>query len=165
VNFSLGDPGFATASYRRAKSIWRGIPLTKEAKARKEQKRHSSQPFASGRDPQSLNTIIIGAANTMGWSVELAQAKLITNWPQLVGPALASHASVTAIENGVLQVQCDSTAWATELRRLRGEIITRMIREHPEAQVREIRFTRPGAPSWKHGPRSVQGRGPRDTYG
>ncbi|PZQ74527.1 MAG: DUF721 domain-containing protein, partial [Cutibacterium acnes] len=23
----------------------------------------------------------------------------------------------------------------------------------------------PSAPSWKHGPRSVPGRGPRDTYG
>lgn len=160
-----GDPGFATASYRRAKSIWRGIPLTKEGRARKEQKRNASQPFAAGRDPKSLGSVITGAASTMGWSLELAQARLISDWPELVGEAMASHATVTAIENGVLQVQCDSTAWATELRRLRGEIITRMIREHPDAEVREIRFMRPGAPSWKHGPRSVQGRGPRDTYG
>ncbi|WP_241095475.1 MULTISPECIES: DUF721 domain-containing protein [unclassified Leucobacter] len=160
-----GDPGFATESYRRAKSIWRGIPLTKEARARKQMLRTASQPFASGRDPRPLGDIITGEAATMGWTLELAQARLIDQWPQLVGEAMAGHAQVTRIENGVLQVQCDSTAWATELRRLRGEIITRMLREHPEAQVREIRFIRPGAPSWKHGPRSVQGRGPRDTYG
>ncbi|MDP4886606.1 MAG: DUF721 domain-containing protein, partial [Aquiluna sp.] len=27
------------------------------------------------------------------------------------------------------------------------------------------RFIGPSAPSWKKGPRSVPGRGPRDTYG
>lgn len=160
-----GDPGFASDSYRRAKSVWRGIPLTKEARARKQQARTASQPFASGRDPRALSDIITGEAVTMGWTLELAQARLISEWPAMVGEAMAGHAQVMRIENGVLQVQCDSTAWATELRRLRGEIITRMLRDHPDAEVREIRFMRPGAPSWKHGPRSVQGRGQRDTYG
>ena len=34
-----------------------------------------------------------------------------------------------------------------------------------EVVVSEIRFVGPTAPSWKKGPRSVPGRGPRDTYG
>ena len=31
--------------------------------------------------------------------------------------------------------------------------------------VETIRFQGPDAPTWKRGPRSVPGRGPRDTYG
>ena len=35
----------------------------------------------------------------------------------------------------------------------------------PQAGVSDIVVKAPGAPSWKHGSRSVPGRGPRDTYG
>jgi predicted nucleic acid-binding Zn ribbon protein len=31
--------------------------------------------------------------------------------------------------------------------------------------VTRLRVVGPTAPSWKKGPRSVRGRGPRDTYG
>jgi predicted nucleic acid-binding Zn ribbon protein len=32
-------------------------------------------------------------------------------------------------------------------------------------RLSEIKILGPAAPSWKHGLRSVPGRGPRDTYG
>ncbi|MDA7848425.1 DUF721 domain-containing protein, partial [bacterium] len=35
----------------------------------------------------------------------------------------------------------------------------------PQAAITTLSIKGPGAPSWKHGPRSVPGRGPRDTYG
>ena len=38
-------------------------------------------------------------------------------------------------------------------------------RDCAEAGIESIRFLAPNAPSWKSGPRSVPGRGPRDTYG
>ncbi|WP_302968247.1 hypothetical protein [uncultured Varibaculum sp.] len=31
--------------------------------------------------------------------------------------------------------------------------------------IKRLIILGPKAPSWKHGPRSVKGRGPRDTYG
>jgi predicted nucleic acid-binding Zn ribbon protein len=48
---------------------------------------------------------------------------------------------------------------------MRGDILTTILRRYPDAEVSTIRFIGPGGPSWKKGPRSVPGRGPRDTYG
>ncbi|BDZ54767.1 hypothetical protein GCM10025870_18400 [Agromyces marinus] len=65
----------------------------------------------------------------------------------------------------MLQVRCESTAWATQLRLLRDELLRAILERHPSAGVDTIRFQGPDAPTWKRGPRSVPGRGPRDTYG
>ncbi|MFC7766600.1 DUF721 domain-containing protein [Leucobacter soli] len=122
-------------------------------------------PFGKGREPRALGELLDIAAADMGWTAELDQARLISEWHRFVGEAMAAHTQVVEIRNGVLMVQCDSTTWATELRRLRGEILTRILDEYPEVGVNELKFRAPGAPSWRHGPRRVQGRGPRDTYG
>lgn len=117
------------------------------------------------RDPKLLGDALNSIAEQMGWSDVLAEAELVQQWPHLVGPSLAEHTSIVEIADGVIVVQCDSTVWATELRRMRADIITRITQEHPDAGVSEISFRAPNAPSWKHGRKSVQGRGPRDTYG
>ena len=39
------------------------------------------------------------------------------------------------------------------------------IRVHNEGRVTVFDVRGPQGPSWKKGPRSVRGRGPRDTYG
>ncbi len=101
----------------------------------------------------------------MGWNVELEQARVIGEWSDFVGEATAEHTEVIGISHGVLQIQCNSTTWATELRRLRAEMLTRLLLEYPDSEISDLRFLAPGAPSWRHGPRTVPGRGPRDTYG
>ncbi|MBK0421988.1 DUF721 domain-containing protein [Leucobacter sp. CSA2] len=158
-----GEPGFATESYLRAKSVWRGRPVRRRRKFADDSP--GGKPFGGGRDPRALGDVLVVMASEMGWSVELEQARVITEWPEFAGEATAEHTSVVGISNGVLQVQCDSTTWATELRRLRAEMLTRLLTEYPESEIRDLRFLAPGAPSWRHGPRTVQGRGPRDTYG
>ena len=65
----------------------------------------------------------------------------------------------------MLQVRCESTAWATQLRLMRTQLVTEIGSRFPEAAVETIRFQGPDAPTWKRGPRSIPGRGPRDTYG
>jgi predicted nucleic acid-binding Zn ribbon protein len=65
----------------------------------------------------------------------------------------------------VLVVRCESTAWATQLRMMRSELLVRIGERFPGADIQSIRFQGPDAPSWKRGPRSIPGRGPRDTYG
>ncbi|WP_233615429.1 DUF721 domain-containing protein [Leucobacter chromiisoli] len=112
-----------------------------------------------------LGSILESTAADMGWTRELDQARLVTEWDEFVGSPTAEHTTVVGFKDGILQIQCDSTAWATELRRLRAEMLTRVLEEYPDTGIRDLRFLAPGAPSWRHGPRSVQGRGPRDTYG
>ncbi|QBE48941.1 DUF721 domain-containing protein [Leucobacter triazinivorans] len=160
---SIGDAGFATETYLRAKAVWRGTTYRKQKRA--ELAAPGARPFGGGRDPRALGDVILAIAEDLGWSVELEQARVIAEWAEFAGEATAEHTSVVGISNGVLQVQCDSTTWATELRRLRAEMLTRLLRDYPDAEIRDLRFLAPGAPSWRHGPRTVRGRGPRDTYG
>ncbi len=160
---TAGEPGFASASYLRAKAIWRGAPVRR--RKRSSEDAPGGKPFGFGRDPKALGDVLVTVASDMGWSVELEQARIIEEWPEFAGEATAEHTTVQGISHGVLQIQCDSTTWATELRRLRAEMLTRLLREYPDAEIRDLRFLAPGAPSWRHGPRTVRGRGPRDTYG
>lgn len=154
---------FAAASYLRAKSVWRG--KIQRRKLRRAGDDGLSKPFGGGRDPRELGVILANVVSDMGWSSELEQARIVDDWPTFVGTATAEHTTVMGIRDGVLEIQCDSTTWATELRRLRAEMLTRLLKEYPDADIRDLRFRAPGAPSWRHGPRVVPGRGPRDTYG
>ena len=96
---------------------------------------------------------------------ELRRLEAFVEVRELAGEETAKHSEPIAIENGVLQVRCESTAWATQLRLMRTELVTRILDRYPGAGVETIRFQGPDAPTWKRGPRSVPGRGPRDTYG
>lgn len=158
-----GELGFASEAYLRAKSVWRGKPVRRRRRAGGDGP--GGEAFGFGRDPRTLSDVLSTMAGDMGWSVELEQARIIAEWAEFAGGATAEHTTVLGISHGVLQIQCDSTTWATELRRLRAEMLTRLLREYPDAEIRDIRFLAPGAPSWRHGPRTVPGRGPRDTYG
>lgn len=124
-----------------------------------------SVPFGAGRDPGTVGDALAGLTRSMGWEKSLAQSDLVAAWNEIAGPETAEHSAPTAVVDGVLQVDCDATAWATQLRLMRTEIVTRILQRYPEAGISSIVFNGPGTPNWKRGPRSVPGRGPRDTYG
>lgn len=125
----------------------------------------SDEPFAPGRDPRSLSRALGDVLRDRGWTGAVSQSELFAAWDELVGPVTAEHAEPVDLTNGVLRVRCDSTAWATQLGLMRSRILGAIAERFPEAGVESIRFTGPDAPTWKRGPRSVPGRGPRDTYG
>ncbi|QAY72614.1 DUF721 domain-containing protein [Agromyces protaetiae] len=127
--------------------------------------RTGSEPFTPGRDPRALGDAIDQLSTSLGWSGPLSQHDLLASWAEVAGEETAKHTEPIGIEGGVLQVKCESTAWAAQLRLLRTELVTRIVEKYPEAGVETIRFQGPDAPTWKRGPRSVPGRGPRDTYG
>jgi predicted nucleic acid-binding Zn ribbon protein len=129
------------------------------------EQRPGSTPFASGRDPQSVSKVLDGVTDSLGWRTPLAQTDLAAAWRSIAGAETARHASVEGFADGVLLVRCDSTAWATQLSLMRSQISDRIARDFPDAGVDSLRFLGPNTPSWNHGPRTVQGRGPRDTYG
>lgn len=122
-------------------------------------------PFAPGRDPKGLGTVLDGLSRQSGWETRLAEEDIIRQWSVVAGEQTAQHATPVDLHDGVLTVRCDSTAWTRQLTLLRAEILTTINREYPEARVRQLRFLGPDVPTWKRGRRTVPGRGPRDTYG
>jgi len=154
------------AVYLRLRDVF-GNTTNRSSTARKRntRKEGASVPFAPGRDPHGLGDVIDGLASKMGWTSPLARSELLDSWSELVGTETAEHSTPVGIDDGVLTVQCDSTAWATQLRLMRSQITTTIANKYPDAGIESMRFEGPNAPSWKRGPRSIPGRGPRDTYG
>ena len=125
----------------------------------------SSAPFGPGRDPQALGDVVDGLTAALGWSDFLVESDVIASWPEIVGPDVAIHSTPVQLSDGILTVECESTAWATQLRMMSSLTLSRIIEIYPDAGISGVTFKGPNAPTWKRGGRSVPGRGPRDTYG
>lgn len=160
----------ALALYSRLKSKATGTPrlkLSRDARARQRnaQEHANEMPFSPGRDPQGLDNVLDKLSQQLGWKAPLAKSDLLADWAEIVGPDIAARTTPLGIDDATLTVACESTAWATQLRLMRSEVLTKVLISHPESGVTAIRFQGPHAPSWKRGPKSIPGRGPRDTYG
>ena len=155
----------ASAVYLRLKSLFAGTSSRSRRTSPKKEDAAASRPFGSGRDPHGIGNVMDALASQLGWTSALAQSELLEGWRELAGEETAKHAVPDQITDGVLVVRCESTAWATQLRMMRAELLARIAERFPDADIQSIRFQGPDAPSWKRGPRSIPGRGPRDTYG
>ncbi len=145
----------------------RGMELSARGRRRRRRPRgdDENQPFTAGRDPHGVADVLADLTRQAGWDSQLAREDLVRQWAEVAGAETARHASPVALGDGVLTVQCDSTAWAKNLHLMRAAIVTQIVRRFPDAGVQTVRFVGPDVPSWKWGRRAVPGRGPRDTYG
>lgn len=128
-------------------------------------RRSWSGPGPDARDPQLLGAAAQHVATTRGWSGRVAEGTVLGRWRAVVGEQIADHASPTALHDGVLSVTAESTAWATQLRMMQGQLLAKIAAAVGDGIVTTLKITGPVAPSWRKGPRRVAGRGPRDTYG
>lgn len=119
----------------------------------------------SGRDPLGLGSVVSRLVSERGWSSPVAVGSVMAQWDTLVGPEIAAHCRPDSFTGTVLQVRCDSTSWATQLRLLSASLLARFDAELGAGVVTRIQVIGPAAPNWRKGYRSVSGRGPRDTYG
>lgn len=160
----------ASEVWHRFKEVFGGQKTSfhrRKLREKKKQEATKEEQFAFGphRDPIGMSSLLDNLFREYQWQGQLEQAKVINEWAKLAGEQTAQHAQPLYVNEGKLVVQCDSTAWATQLRSIRSTIIARIREQMPESGIDEIQFLNPGAPSWKRGPRSIPGRGPRDTYG
>jgi predicted nucleic acid-binding Zn ribbon protein len=124
-----------------------------------------SGPGPDPRDPQLFGVMLERIMKQRGWQKPAAEAKVFGAWEKVVGPDVAQHSRPIKLDAGVLTVEAESTAWATQLRMLAGNLLKRIAAEVGHNVVTKLNIHGPAAPSWNKGPRRVQGRGPRDTYG
>ena len=99
------------------------------------------------------------------WSEHTKVGSVFGRWNALVGEDIAAHCAPRSLTEGVLLVEAESTAWATQLTMMASSILAKLRAAVGGDVVTKLRVVGPTAPSWKKGPRSVRGRGPRDTYG
>jgi predicted nucleic acid-binding Zn ribbon protein len=117
-------------------------------------------------DPQPLGAAINGLLDDEGWGLAAATGSVFGRWAQIVGSDLAAHTTPDSLSDGELTVTADSTAWATQVRLLAAQLVSRLNRELGDGSVRRVRVRGPVTSTRKPGEWRVRGgRGPRDTYG
>ncbi len=124
-----------------------------------------SGPGPDPRDPQLFGAVLERLLKQRGWEKPKAEATVFGAWEKVVGEDIAKHSRPVKLDDGVLTVEAESTAWATQLRMLAATLLRNIASEVGHNVVKKLTIHGPAAPSWQRGPRRVQGRGPRDTYG
>src|SRR6218665_2117388 len=95
-----------------------GKPVQRRGRRKVNDTPTDNMPFAPGRDPRVLSESLSALATTLGWT----------------GP-LAQHCTPVGIEGGLLQVQCASTTWATQLPLMRTDLLSIIITRFPDAEM------------------------------
>ncbi|WP_062519233.1 DUF721 domain-containing protein [Demequina silvatica] len=137
----------------------------KRGRKQREEARRATQPYTNGRDPQPMGDAVASLLRRMGWTEQIEVSSVTGRWREVIGDRIADHCEPLGFEEGILTVKASSTAWATQLQMMSGQIRHRINEEFGREIVTELRVLGPTARSWTKGPRSVKGRGPRDTYG
>jgi len=122
-------------------------------------------PRTSRDEPITVGDALGELIREQGWGAQLDAQKVFSDWEGIVGRDIAQHSEVVGFAESVVHVRTTSTAWAKELRLLAPRIVARLNEAMGDGSVLRIDVRGPEAPSWKSGPWSVKGRGPRDTYG
>ena len=151
----------------RASARERGATRTTAGRARriKRERRESTQPFTPGRDPRPMSDAVDTLLHRMGWTEQVEVSSVTARWREVVGDHIADHCEPMGFEEGSLTVRASSTAWATQLTLMSGQLRHRINEEFGREIVARITVVGPTSRSWVKGPRTVKGRGPRDTYG
>lgn len=153
------------AARAQGKDAGRGRAVPPVARRTAGRRRSWSGPGPDVRDPQPLGRLTRDLAKKRGWSARVAEGTVLGQWSSVVGHQIADHATPTALNDGVLNVAAESTAWATQLRMVQAQLLAKIAAAVGNGVVTSLRITGPATPSWRKGPRHIAGRGPRDTYG
>ena len=108
-------------------------------KVKKDPVERSSTPG----DPTLISDVLTNLVADRQWESGLAEGNLFAQWEKIVGSDIATHTTPISILDGVLLIQCSSTAWATQLQAVHDQLVTTISSSAPGALVESLRFTGP----------------------
>lgn len=149
----------------QGKEVGRGRTSPPPRRAPGGGRRRWSGPGPDARDPQPLGALTGDVARSRGWSGKVAEGAVFGRWRAVAGDQIADHAAPKSLHEGVLTITAESTAWATQLRMVQAQLLAKIAEAVGDGVVTTLKIVGPVGPSWRKGPYSVPGRGPRDTYG
>lgn len=93
------------------------------------------------RAPEPVGDALAEFLASSGWGERVRTTRLLSQWPEIVGPSVADHCRPVRIERGELVVEAESPAWATQLTWLEGTIRQRINEAAGEVVVSRVRVT------------------------
>ena len=124
------------AVYRRIRSVFgeRAASQSRDARRRKRtaRRRDERRPTGSGRDPRGLGECSARSPRPWAGTRRSRSAELLAAWAGIVGARDRRRTPIrSGIEEGVLSVRCDSTAWAQQLRLMRDQVLAAIAERVP----------------------------------
>ncbi len=160
------DPGLSGRDLARAALARAKARAQEQGRTpRRAVRRTPRLPAGDSGEPLSFGAAIARLVAERGWQETTAAARVVGEWDRLVGPEIADHCRPVSLVEGELVLVAESSAWATQLRLLSRQITARLTAAVGPGVVARVVVRGPAQPDWRRGPRRVQGRGPRDTYG
>ncbi|HMC56078.1 MAG TPA: DUF721 domain-containing protein [Gemmatimonadaceae bacterium] len=93
------------------------------------------------RKPRKLGDVMSDMLRTSGIADRIAQASVIPEWQQLVGPQIARVTEPLSITTmGTLFVAVSTNAWMTELSLMEPELLRRLNQRTGRLSIRKIRW-------------------------
>ena len=88
------------------------------------------------RDPVSISNSLDGVVRSLRGPDRSTVSGVFGKWDDAVGPQVAAHVRPVKLDEGVLVVEVDDPAWATQVKFLSGVVIERL------AEVAGVRIER-----------------------
>jgi len=161
----LPERQVAAAALGRAKESARRRGLRPGDAPRGRQQVQLGGARSGGRDPRTVAEALDSLVGQLAWAPGVTAGTIQARWGELFGDEVASHTQYVSFDAGVLTMRADSTAWATNLRWAVPTMLRTLGEALGDGVVVQIEVQGPGGPGFGRGPRSVKGRGARDTYG
>ena len=91
-----------------------------------------------------VGDILPTVLRSIGLDRRLKEQGILAIWPQVVGEDIAARTQPVKIEDGVLYVRVNHSAWMQELHFMEKEILRKLKEAAPNIEVGRIRFSAGG---------------------
>jgi predicted nucleic acid-binding Zn ribbon protein len=92
-----------------------------------------------GTSPDRVAELLENLAAARGWKERLQGARVHDVWLEAAGEDLARHVRPVRLHGGVLLLEADSAAWATQVRYLSGDLARRVNEVLQAERVTQVR--------------------------
>ena len=93
------------------------------------------------KKPEPIADVLAGWINQSGIAKRIGQASVVPEWPNLVGPQIASVTAPTSVTaDGTLWVHVTTNAWMNELSLMEPQLLRALNAPAGRAPIRRIRW-------------------------
>ena len=90
--------------------------------------------------PAPLSEVLDQVLKTAGVHAAVKERLVLAQWVKIAGDAFASHAEAVKIENGVLFLRAENSAWRSQLHFFKGDLIKNINRFAEKKIVKNVCF-------------------------
>jgi predicted nucleic acid-binding Zn ribbon protein len=88
-----------------------------------------------------IGDVLPSVLKRLGLEQRFKEQEVLTLWPDVVGPELASRTRASRIDKGVLFVHVDHGAWMQELHFIEKKLLLKLRAAAPGVELKRIRFS------------------------